>query len=68
MYPHTYVNISKLYVDMSNAYLISLVGSVFANGPGVWSSIPRLSHTKDLKKWYLIPPCLTLTIVRYVSR
>ena len=27
-----------------------------------------LSHTKDSKKWYLIPPCLTLSIIRYVSR
>ena len=23
---------------------------------------------KRLKKWYLIPPCLTLSIIRYVSR
>ena len=30
-------------------------GREFANGPG-------------LKKWYLIPPCLTLSIIRYVSR
>ena len=22
---------------------------------------PRSSHTKDFKKWYLIPPCLTLS-------
>ena len=29
---------------------------------------PRLCHTKDLKKWYLIPPCLTLNIIRYVLR
>ena len=29
---------------------------------------PRSSHTKDLKKWYLIPPCLTLGIIRYASR
>ena len=30
---------------------------------------PRSSHTKDFfKKWYLIPPCLTLRIIRYVSR
>ena len=24
-------------------------------------------HTKDFKKWYLIPPCLTLSNIRYVS-
>ena len=29
---------------------------------------PRSSHTKDFKKWYLIPPCLTFSIIRYVSR
>ena len=28
---------------------------------------PRSGHTKDLK-WYLIPPCLTLGIRRFVSR
>ena len=28
---------------------------------------PRSSHTKTLK-WYLIPPCLTLSIIRYGSR
>ena len=28
---------------------------------------PRSSHTR-LKKWYLIPPCLTLGIIRYVLR
>ena len=25
-------------------------------------------HTKDFKKWFLIPPCLTLSIIRYISR
>ena len=29
---------------------------------------PRLSHTKDSKKWYLKPPCLILSIIRYISR
>ena len=28
----------------------------------------RSSHTKDFKKWYLIPPWLTLSIIRYVLR
>ena len=29
----------------------------------------RLSHTKDSKKkWYLMPPCLTFSIIRYGSR
>ena len=29
---------------------------------------PRSSHTKDLKKWYLMPPCLTHSIIRYESK
>ena len=29
---------------------------------------PRSSHTKDSKKWYLMPSCLTLCIIRYGSR
>ena len=41
---------------------------VFANGLGDLGSISRLSHTKKLKKWYLMPPCLTLSIIRYGSR
>ena len=41
---------------------------VFASGPGDLGSCPRSSHTKDSKKWYLIPPCLILSIIRYGSR
>ena len=40
--------------------LIHLMGRVFANGPG--------ESYKRLKKWYLIPPCLTLSTIRYVLR
>ena len=29
---------------------------------------PRSSHIKDTKKWYLMPPCLTPSIIRYGSR
>ena len=29
---------------------------------------PGSSQTKELKKWYLMPPCLTLNIIRYRSR
>ena len=41
--------------------LIGLVGRVFANDLG---SIPR----RVKPKWYLIPPSLTLSDIRYVSR
>ena len=29
---------------------------------------PRSGHTKEFKKWWLIPLCLTLRIIKYVSR
>ena len=35
--------------------------------PGRPGFNPRSRHTKD-KKWYLMPPCLTLSIIRYGSR
>ena len=44
-----------------------LIGLVFANGPGDLGSIPGCLIPKTLK-WYVIPPCLTLSIIRYVSR
>ena len=45
---------------------IGLVGRAFANGPGDLGSVP--GHTKCLYKWYLIPPCLTLSKISFVSR
>ena len=47
--------------------LIGLVGRVFANGPGIWGSTPGRVIPKTLKM-VLIPPCLTLSMIRYVSR
>ena len=44
------------------------MGRVFANGPGDLGSFPGCVILKTFKKWYLIPPCLTLSIIRYVSR
>ena len=38
---------------------------VFANGPADLGSIASYQR---LLKWYLIPPCLTLSNIRYVSR
>ena len=37
---------------------------VFANGPGDLGSIPG----QVIPKWYLMPPCLTLSIIRYGLR
>ena len=47
--------------------LIGLVGRVFVNGPGDLGSIPGRVIPKTLN-WYLIPPCLTISNIRYVSR
>ena len=55
MYPSTKLD-KKKYLD------IDLAVRVFANGPGDLGSIQRL------KKWYLMPPCLALSIIRYGSR
>ena len=44
------------------------MGGVFANGPGNLGSLPDRVIPKIFKKWYLIPPGLTLSIIRYVSR
>ena len=44
-----------------------LVGRMFTNGPGDRVSILSQVIPKT-QKWYLIPPGLTLSIVRYVSR
>ena len=42
---------------------IGLMFRVFANGPGDWGSIPGRVIPKN-QKWYLIVPCLTLSIIR----
>ena len=36
---------------------------VFTNGPGDRSSIPGRIIAKT-QKWYLMPPCLTFSIIR----
>ena len=44
------------------------MGRGFVNGLGDLGSIPGHIIPKTKKKWYLIPPCLTLSNIRYVSR
>ena len=39
---------------------------VFATGPGDLDSIPGRVILKT-QKWYLMPPCLTLSIISYGS-
>ena len=43
------------------------MGRVFTNGPGDPDSIVGRVIPK-IQKCYLIPPCLTLSTVRYISR
>ena len=47
--------------------VIGMVVKVFANGPGDLGSIPGRVISKT-QKCYLMPPCLTLSIIRYGSR
>ena len=57
-----------VYVRICNR-LIGLVSRVFASGPGDRGSIPGRVIIKTLqKKWYFLPPCLTLSIIMYISR
>ena len=63
------VCVCKLYKNycQNNIYInfwivIGLMSRVFAYGPGDWGwVIPKT------QKWYLMPPCFTLSIIRYGS-
>ena len=55
------------YIFIYIYWLIGLVSRVFANGLGGLGSITGRVIPKTLK-WYLIPPCLTLSNLRYVLR
>ena len=59
------INPCRLFNAKSCSYIyIGLMGRVFANGLRDWGSISSSSHSK----WYLMPICLTLSIIRYGSR
>ena len=60
-YFHKIFEIEK--VNFIYIYPIGLMGGVFANGPG-----DQFKSYQRLLKWYLIPLCLTLGTIRYVSR
>ena len=62
--------LKKLIIVLIKLLLLQvqgLVGRVFANGPGDWVQ-SQVESYEDLKKWYLIASCLTLSIIRYVSK
>ena len=52
-----------MYTD----WLLGLVSSVL-QWPRRSEFNSRFSHTKDSKSWYLTPLCLTLNLIRYISR
>ena len=53
---------------ISDNRAIGIMVRVFANGPGDWGSIPDQIIPKTKKKSYLMPPCLTLSTIRYGPR
>ena len=71
-YIYIYIYIGQYIYIYANVYIyiyiyIELVGRVFPNGPGEVGLTPGRLIPKTLKM-YLMPPCLTLGNIRYVSR
>ena len=58
----THVDIVRIFAED-----FGLAVRVFANGPGDLGSIPDRVIPKT-QKWYLMHPCLKLSIIRYGSR
>ena len=56
-----------VYLCMYVSQAIDLMSRVFGNGPSNWGSIPGRVIPKDPKK-FLMPPCLTLSIIRCGSK
>ena len=67
-----YNNLDNLFLSVTvliHTYIywpIDIIVRVFDSGPGDQGSISRSSHTKD-SKWYLMPPCIIHSIIRYES-
>ena len=62
-----YYNTTVHHINHYATSAFYLVGRVFANDPGDRGSIPSRVIQKT-QKWYLMPPCWTLSIIRYRSR
>ena len=56
------------YYVLSSYRAIGVMSSMLANGRRNRSSIPGRVIPNTQKKWYLIPPCLTLSIIRHGSK
>ena len=67
-YRETIRSLKKHYQSLAIYIYLGLVDRVFTNGLGDMGSIPDRIMPKTFKKWYLIPPCLTLSNIKYVSR
>ena len=52
-----------LFINHSYLIYIGLMSRLFTNGPVDRGSIPVRIIPKP-QKWYLMPPCLTLSIIR----
>ena len=60
-------SVDSNFGQFSNFINNGLAVRVFANGRETWVQSQVESYQR-LKKWYLMPPCLTLSIIRYGSR
>ena len=60
---HIYICHQIFLFDTNNLLTVVLFQVFLSNTNNLCIIIP-----KTFKKWYLIPPCLTLSIIRYVSR
>ena len=58
----------KKFTDHKKTSNFRIYEYLHAQCPGDLGSISGRVKPKTLKKWYMIPPCLTLSIIRYVSR
>ena len=57
------IYVYNVYIYIYICVYIGLMSRLFINGPADRGSIPGRPYTKDSKKWYLMPPCLTLSII-----
>ena len=66
---YVYVNIVGISIMIdkkyTNVYIYIYIGvCLWSRRPGF---NPRVNHIKDSKKWFMMPPCLTHSIIRYGS-
>ena len=59
----------RMFISVYILYIMycGLMGRVFANGPGA-SVQSHVESYQRLRKWYLMLPCLTPSIIRLGSR